>query len=53
MKPSVLKTLTDVPHHMSINILFLVLNNPVFTKVSVTSVKKNPALILFYLADQK
>lgn len=38
---------------MPLNTLFLVLNNPVFTEVSVTSLKKHPALTLFYLADQK
>lgn len=53
MKHSILKTLTEIPHHTPIDTLFLVLNNSVFTKLSVTSLKKDPAFMLFYLADQK
>lgn len=53
MKYSILKRLTEIPHHRSINILFFVLNNSVVTKISVTSLKKDPAATSFYLAGQK
>lgn len=53
MKHSISKTFSKMLHHMPINTPFSVLNNSVFTNVSVTSLKKNSALTLLYLADQK
>lgn len=53
MKHSILNTLPEIPHHTPMNTLFLVLNNSVSKKVPATSLKKDPAFTVFYLADQK